>query len=390
MRRWRWLAAGGTARASCGRVVGAAGLVVLSQAGAAGGAPVQMSNASAVLAPLMKQAEDRTLPEAERLEIIRILGDWASPETAAPLLAALSDPSEQVRAAAARGLGWRGNRAAIPALRERAEATDEKPEVRAWALRSLAGIEDESIRDVLLAATRDADPTVRGAAYSGVAFGPLARPADRLPLLRRVAEDRGLDLQTRCEAILVLGATKDQEAVDVLMNLLEHEPAVPMPLPRPRATQQEIMAVRHRQARDVRAWAAQALGVLEARPALPLLLKSAEDKDDFFLRVTSLTALVAWNAPEAKPVYIRRLKDRFPDVRTLALTGLAKTGDQGVVDAVAARLSDNMATVRAQAVLTLAELGDGRVRPQLEEMSKKELDPDVQQALESALDRLAP
>jgi HEAT repeat protein len=365
-----------------------AALVLLSQL-AAPAAAVELSNAPSVLAPLMKQALDPSLSEADRAEAVKLLADWPSSLTAPTLLAALRDPSEQVRAAAARGLGWKGNRDAIPALRERAEAADEKPDVRAWALRSLAAIEDESARDLLLAATRDADAAVRGAAFTGVAFGPLARPVDRLPLLRRAAEDRGLDLQTRCEAILVLGAARDGDAVDVLMKLLEREPAIPMPLPRPGATQQEIVGVRYRQARDVRAWSAQALGAIEAKQALPLLLKSAEDAHDFFLRVQALTALIAWKAPEATPVLVRRLKDPFVDIRMLALQGLAKTGDRGVVDVVAAELSDPSPSVRTQAVVTLGELGDRRVRPQLEDLARKEPDSDVQQALETALDRLA-
>jgi HEAT repeat protein len=373
---------------SLGWTVAASALVLASHSWCHGAAAAPLSNAAA-LEPLIEQAQDPALPPAERVEIIKILGDWASPQTAPPLLAALEDPNEQVRAAAARALGWKGNVGAIAPLRKRVEAPDEKPEVRAGALRSLAHIGDESVRDVLLAATRDPEPMVRGAAFSGVAFGALARPGDRLPLLRRVAEDRGLDLQTRCEAILALGAAKDPQSADLLMHLLEHEPPVPMPMPRGKATQQDLMAVRHRQARDVRAWAAHALGVLEARQALPLLLKAAEDPDDFFLRVTALGALVAWNPPEARPVFVRRVKDRFPDARILALSGLAKTGDRSVVEVVAARLSDDVAAVRARAVLTLGELGDRRVKPQLEQMSKKELDPDVQQALETALERLA-
>ena len=71
------------------------------------------------------------------------------------------------------------------------------------------------------------------------------------------------------------------------------------------------MAIRFRQARDVRAWAAAGLGQLEAREALPLLLRSAEDGDDFFLRFTSMDALVAWKSREALPVFLRRVGDPF-------------------------------------------------------------------------------
>ena len=148
------------------------------------------------------------------------------------------------------------------------------------------------------------------------------------------------------------------------------------------------MATRYRQARDVRAWAAMSLGALDARNALPLLLKSAADAGDFFLRLVSVQTLGSWRAPQAVPVLVKRLEDPFDQTRVAALWALGGIGDRSVVDPVLARLSDGVAEVRIQAATTLAELGDPRVRPQLEALQQKETDSRVQDALESALARL--
>ena len=360
--------------------------IVRVTSAAQGAAP--LSDAAPLLEELGKQVEDRSRSVAERLQLIKTLGDWGTAQVRAPLLAVLNDPLPSIRAASARALGWPGNGEAVAALRNRIESSDEAAAVKAEALGSLGRIGDDSSRPVVLAAIRDPDDEVRRAALWSVTFGSLTKPADRIPFLRQAAEDRGVDLLMRCQAMKLLGEAKDAGATELLMRLLEHEPPIPMPLPRDGATQQEVMMVRYREMRDVRAWAAQALGQLGAKAALPLLLKSAEAPDDFFLRVTSVQALVSWNVPEALPVLVRRLDDPFTDTRLAALEGLGRSGDRSVVDAVLARLSDPASKVRAQVVLTLAELGDPRARPPLEALRKTEVHPDVQLALEKALAHL--
>lgn len=361
----------------------AMGRVTSAEQGAAG-----LSDAAPLLEELGKQIEDRSRSEAERLQLIKTLGDWGTAQVRAPLLAVLKDPLPSIRAASARALGWPGNREAVAALRDVIERPDEVATVRAAALGSLGRIGDDSSRPVVLAAIRDPDEEVREAALWSVTLGSLANPADRIPLLRQAAEDRGIDPLMRCQAMQLLGEAKDTGATDMLMRLLEHEPPVPMPPLGDRATQQDVMMVRFRELRDVRAWAALALGQIEAKTALGLLLKSAEAPDDFFLRLTSVQALVSWNVPEALPVLVRRLDDPYPDTRVTALVGLGKSGDRSVVLPVLARLADPMSKVRAQAVATLAELGDPRARPPLETLREKELSPEVQQVLEKALARL--
>ena len=182
---------------------------------------------------------------------------------------------------------------------------------------------------------------------------------------------------------------KEERVIESLSRILETEPRLRIALPPGTPTTRQTMDLRYAQVRDVAGWAAGSLGLLEARTALPLLLRTAEDPTDFFLRLMSVQSLVAWNVPEAFPVLVRGLEDPLPEIRVLALTGLARLGDPKAVDSVLARLSDASPAVRALAVPTLGHLGGPKVRPQLEAMQQKESDPHVLGALEAELSRLA-
>ena len=346
------------------------------------GAP-PLSSAGPILEEMGKKLEDQSRPALERLQIIRAFEEWGTAQVRPPLVAVLKDPLPEIRAAAARALGWPGNDEAVPALRARVETPGEATAVKAAAVRSLGRIGDRSVRALVITTTRDPDASVREAALWSVALGSLVDPADRTFYLMAV------DAQLRADAIRALASVKEAGVADTLARILESEPRLTIALPSGRLTTQQTMNLRYAQARDVAGWAAGALGQLEARSALPLLLRTAEDPSDFFLRLMSVQSLVAWNVPEAFPVLVRRLEDPLPDIRVLALTGVARLGDPKAVDPVLARFSDESAAVRARAVATLAVLGGPKVRPQLEALQQKESDPDVLGALESALSRLA-
>lgn len=350
--------------------------------------PPPLSNVEPALEELGKGLTDQSRPVAERLEIIQALGGWATAQVQAPLLAALKDPLPELRAAAARALGWRGNREAVAALRERIDMSGETAAVRAAAVHSLGSIGDQSVRALVVAATQDPAAGVREAALWSVTLGSLVDPADRTSHLIRLVEDRALEPQVRSDAIRVLAGVKEDRVVEALMRIVEHEPRSAIALPTGPPTQQQTMLLRYAQAKDVAAWAAGALGELEARRALPLLLRTAEDPNDFFLRLMAIQSLIALNAVEAFPVFVRRLEDPLPDNRIVALMGLAKLGNRAVIGSVLTRLSDQSPAVRAQAVATLAVLGDSKVRPPLEALQQTESDLNVQGVLEDALSRV--
>jgi len=349
-----------------------------------------LSDAGPALDEMGKRLEDQSRPEAERLQIIGVFEQWASAQVRPPLVAVLKDPLPKIRAAAARALGWPGNHEAVPALRERAETPGEAAVVKAAAVRSLGRIGDRSVRALVITSTSDPDTSVREAALWSVTFGSLADPADRTSYLMRLAEDRALEAQLRAAAVRALSNVKEEGVVEGLTRILEHEPRLTIALPSGGPpTEMQMMTLRYAQARDVAGFAAAALGQLEARSALPLLLRTAEDPNDFFLRQMSIWSLVAWNVPETFPVLVRRLEDPLTENRVLALMGLARLGDRQALDPVLARLSDQSPAVRAQAVKTLGVLGDPKVRQPLEALQQKESDPDVLGALEDELSRLA-
>jgi len=342
-----------------------------------------------IFAELAKKLEDQSRPAGERLEIILTFEEWAGAQVRSPLVAVLKDPVPAIRAAAARALGWPGNGEAVPALRERVETPGENGAVRAAAVRSLGGIGDRSVRSLVITATGAPDASVREAALWSVTFGSLVDPADRTVYLLRLAEDRAVDAQLRAEAIRVLARVREAGVVDAIVRILESEPRATITIQSDPTNQQETMVRRFAQARDVAAWAAGALGPLEATTALPLLSKTAEDPDDFFLRLMSVRSLAAWNLPEAYPALAKALADPHPEIRIMALTGVARLGDPKAVELVVARLADESSFVRASAVPTLGYLGGPQARPQLEALRETEMDPNVLRALDAELSRLA-
>ena len=347
-----------------------------------------LSSAGPVLEQIGKQIEDRSRPTVERLELISTFADWATAQVNPPLVAVLKDPQPEIRAAAARALGWHGNDEAVPALRERIETPDEVAAVKAAAVRSLGRIGDRSARALVVGAIADPDASIREAALWSVALGSLSDPTDRTAYLIQFAESRGFDGPARAEAVRALASVKEERVVESLSQILESEPPVKIALPPGKLTVQQSMNLRNMQNRDVAGWAAGALRQLDARSALPLLLKTAEQPDDYFLRFMSLQALVAWNVPEVFPVLLRRLEDPLLDIRVLAVTGLARLGDPKSVGPLLTRLSDESPEVRAVAVMALTELSGPEIRPRLEALQEKEVAPDVRRALEAALAHL--
>ena len=350
--------------------------------------PAPLANFGAAVAQLAKDLADQTLPVAQRLEVVRTLAGWGTPEVREPLLAALKDPSPEIRATSATALGSPDNREAAPALRALAESPEESPLVKAGALEALGVIGDRSSRALLVVATRHADARVRQSALKALALGPLADPADRVPHLIQLAEDGALQQLMRCDAIRELSSVSEDRVVDSLIRILETEPRFAMALPEGGGNAQQIMEIRRIQARDVAAWAAEGLGVLKAKRAVALLMRTAEDRSDFFLRLMSLRSLILLELPEARPLFVRILEDPVPDVRMWGLIGLGRLADRTAVGAVQTRLTDPSPLVRTQAVTTFAELGGAKARPVLEDLQQRETDSNVQYAVEEALTKL--
>ncbi len=367
--------------------VGAA-LLSLAWAPESRAASTPLSNAGPVLEEIAKQAQDRTRSEAERLQLVGLLGGWGSAEVIPPLIAVLDDPVVSIRTAAARALAWKGNQAALPALKERLGAPGEVSGVRVAVVEAIGRIGDDSARPLVLATARDADAGVRGAALYALTFENLRSPSDRIPLLREMAGDRSLDPYLRTQAIQALGEEKDLGSAETLLRLVRDEPAFAMPKLTSAPSERELMAIRFRQARNVKAWAVRVLTLLDVKAAIPLALKNADEPQDYFLRVTSLQALGAWKVKEGLAILIRRLEDPFAPARQAAVWALGELRDRSAVDPLLARLADRSTEVRVQAVDTLGLLGDQKVRPHLEALRQRDGEAQVQDAVNRALARL--
>lgn len=364
-------------------------LLALMAAGgpAAAQAPAPLSN-EGFLGPLIDQLKDPTLTELQRMQVANALGQWASPAVRPTLVRLLGDASAHVRAAAARGLGWPGNGEAIQPLRQRIDDPAETADVKAAALRSLGTIGDVAARPVVLAATSHPDASVRDAALWSVTFGGLADKADRVPLLVKLVEDTGADLFNRSQAIQALVREQARVASPVLIQVLESGPRSAIAAPPAGINQQQVMELRYRQARDVRAWAAIALGDLYEKAAVPVLMKTAEEPGDYFLRMLSIKALEVIGAAEAAPVMLRRLSDAVAVVRAQAAVGLGGLRDRSAVPALRARLTDDDPEVRRQVAAALGQIGDPSVRADLEALRVKDTDPNVQLSITEALEKL--
>src|SRR5262245_8294485 len=362
--RWWWV--------SCMAVLLLANVPVQPAAAA-----TPLSNAGPVLDEMAKQLENQSLPVSERVQILKTFGEWQTAQVRQPLVAVLKDPSPEIREAAARALGWRGNNDAAAPLRQLIETPGEPAAVKATAMRSLGIIGDASVRPLVIALTQDPDPAIKEAAVWGLALGYLGDRADRTTYLIQFAENRAFDTQARAQAVRALAAVNEERVVASLSRILETEPRLTVSVPTGQPTEQQVMSLRYTQTRDIAAFAAGALGRLEAKSALPLLLSAAEDPRDFFLRMNSVESLAVWSVPEALPVFVRRLGDPLPEVRIFALMGLERLGDQKGVGPALGSLSDENAMVRARAVTTVAALGGSKVRPQLEALAKAEQEPEV-------------
>ena len=76
-----------------------------------------LSSAGPVLEEMGKRLEDQTQPAPERLDIIKVFGEWATSQVRPPLVAVLKDPQPEIREAArsirpgpcpGKGKGWGG------------------------------------------------------------------------------------------------------------------------------------------------------------------------------------------------------------------------------------------------------------------------------------------
>jgi HEAT repeat protein len=123
---------------------------------------------------------------------------------------------------------------------------------------------------------------------------------------------------------------------------------------------------------EMRQYLALVLGRTRDREAVPLLLPALQDPDDK-TRIYVLWALGTLGDPRGRPALENALEDPDPGLRKIAAFALGEMGDRAAVPRLTAALDDAAADVRWNAALALARLGSDAGLPVLETMVDRRL-----------------
>ncbi|MDR2625384.1 MAG: HEAT repeat domain-containing protein [Zoogloeaceae bacterium] len=204
-----------------------------------------------------------------RAAILRGLRELREPAALTPAIAALDDPLPRVRREAIGVLAYLRDARAIAAIAGR--VIDPSPEVRKAAAGALGFAQDDArpvARKALLDALRDEDWEVREAA--AVTLGKRLDPESAAGLIEALALDKYW--QVRLKAADVLGRLEARAAVPSLLKALEHTMS------------------------NLRKEAANALEAIGDPSVLPVLQKLATDDPDLDVRKTAQRIVNAWRA----------------------------------------------------------------------------------------------
>jgi HEAT repeat protein len=123
---------------------------------------------------------------------------------------------------------------------------------------------------------------------------------------------------------------------------------------------------------EMRQYLALVLGRTKDREAVPLLTAALDDPDDK-TRIYALWSLGTLGDPGARASLEAALGDADPGIRKTAAYALGELGDRAAVPRLEAALDDAVADVRWNAALSLARLGSRTGVPVLETMADRRL-----------------
>jgi HEAT repeat protein len=301
--------------------------------------------------------ESARAPEAAvREAALWSLGSLGGPLAERTLRAALRAPEPGVRRTAAERPGEMESAESVPELTRMLGDRREPAEVRQAAAAALGQIGDARAAEPLLAALKDDNAYVRGAADSALQLlkGP--------PGARFVERLRDPAPRVRAEAAMKLGQSGDSTNVPRLVKLLADDDE------------------------SVRQAAVRALGTFRD-PAAERQLGAALAEADFRIRQGAVAALALGGRPAARATLTPLLKDPVGSVRAETVRALGRLG-AGDQPPVLAAITDDDAAVRLALAETLAPLTSPAARDALLRLAR---DPAVQvrQVAVSALGRTA-
>lgn len=256
------------------------------------------------------------------------------------LRGALRDAARQVREAACESLGRIGHPSAISALARVLKRDSHRDYLGQYALRVAASKALAQIGAASLPALRDAAAT--GNLFTRLlALQTAVQLGDAESLETLVAMLHSGDTPTRLAVCAALGRTRYPAAAEPLLQVLQDSS----------------------QAR-LHAEAAQALGRLRAREAVPVLLEALED-EQAALRAAACEALGAIGDPAARPALEIRLTDTAPMVRRAACEALRELRHPESAHAVMQLLTEDNEWNRQTACHVLGLLGNRVAAPAL-------------------------
>jgi HEAT repeat protein len=202
----------------------------------------------------------------------------------------------------------------------------------------LSSIRAEGLGTLLLPLVDADDAVVCAAALR--AIGASRDPAAVMPLLGKLARVEFPDAR-KADLVVALGELRDARAVDALIRIAKGRD----------------------EDKTRRLYAADALGKIGDRRALPVLL-GIFDEDDALLRAYAASALAAFGMGEALPSLLAGLRDANVKVRLQCTKALARELDAAAAAQVVPIVrwkaeNDPERTVRLESVRTLGEIADG-------------------------------
>jgi HEAT repeat protein len=286
-------------------------------------------------------------------------------ETGAPaFINALRDPNEtpDLRGCVAQALGWIGNSAALPALREVSHAAD--PGLRMSAIRALGSLGDPVVLPWILECLHDEDPGVISVAIDslkGLDFKKFSG-ADAIAGLIGVLHHR--DPYVRRLAADALAGVGDTTAIPALLEAL------------------------HDDNKMVRSSSVMALGRLGDATAVPGLLEAIHD--DSVFGTTLLDALIGIGGAQVITGLLQALHSEKAHIRRGAASALGDIGDHVSVPGLLEALTDEEESVQEQAATALGKIKDARAVPNLIALLKSDdQDDQVRDAASTALQEIA-
>jgi HEAT repeat protein len=288
------------------------------------------------------------------------IGELKLAKAIEPLNAALSDPDEDVRRAAASALAEIADPSSAAILKNKLKSESENLAVRHAAARALTRIDRPESLDGfvwLLGSPSDQD---RQEALDALR----SAGAKSVPPLTEGLKTGAWPV--RSAAASLLGEFGDTRAVQPLsLALQDPEPKVRRAAAPSLGKLKEmvafdplIKAMRDTDT-DVRSAAIIAIGALQTPKALPILERALHDKT-VQVRISAAYGLGELNLPEAVPPLIKAMADKEAQLRTAAAEALGRLKNPHAVPSLCIALKDLNDSVRAASALALGEMQDLR------------------------------